>query len=88
MAKAEWLDTLEGDLTVETIQGGSLYIPSHELSDPEEEKKKLSAEKERLEQELARSKESCPTRNSWTKHRRTRWLLRKKNRLLMKNSIR
>ena len=56
MAKAEWLDTLEGDLTVETIQGGSLYIPSGELSDPEEEKKKLSAEKERLEQELARSK--------------------------------
>jgi valyl-tRNA synthetase len=56
MAKAEWLDTLEGDLTVETIQGGSLYIPSGELSDPEEEKKKLNAEKERLEKELARSK--------------------------------
>lgn len=56
MAKAEWIDTLEGDLTVETIHGGSLYIPSGELSDPEEEKKKLNAEKERLEQELARSK--------------------------------
>jgi valyl-tRNA synthetase len=56
MAKAEWLDTLDGDLTVETIQDGSLYIPSNELSDPEEEKKKLQAEKERLEKELARSK--------------------------------
>jgi len=55
MAKAEWLDTLEGDLTVETIQDGSLYIPSGELSNPEEEKKKLNAEKKRLELELARS---------------------------------
>ena len=32
LAKAEWQDTLEGDLTVEAIQGGSLYIPSSELS--------------------------------------------------------
>lgn len=56
MAKAEWLDTLDGDLTVETIEGGSLYIPSSELSNPEEEKKKLEAEKDRLEKELARSK--------------------------------
>ncbi len=56
MAKAEWKDDLEGDLTVETIQGGSLYIPSGELSNPEEEIKKLTAEKERLEKELDRSK--------------------------------
>jgi len=63
MAKAEWIDTLEGDLTVETIQGGSLYIPSGELSDPEEEKKKLNAEKERLEQELARSKGILSNKN-------------------------
>ena len=56
MAKAEWKDDLEGDLTVETIQGGSLYIPSGELSNPEEEIKKLTAEKERLEKELERSK--------------------------------
>jgi valyl-tRNA synthetase len=55
MAKAEWDNTLEGDLTVETIHGGSLYIPSSELADPEEEKKKLNAEKTRLEKELARS---------------------------------
>ena len=32
-----------------------MYIPSSELSDPEEEKKKLNAEKERLEKELDRS---------------------------------
>ena len=56
MAKAEWDTTLEGDLTVETVYEGSLYIPSGELSDPEEEKAKLSAELERLNGELQRSK--------------------------------
>ena len=55
MSKAEWCAALGGDLTVETIYEGTLYIPSSELSDPEEEKKKLNAEKERLEKELDRS---------------------------------
>ena len=55
MAKAEWRDDLEGDLTVETIRGGSLNIPSGELSNPEEEIAKLTAEKERLQKEIARS---------------------------------
>ena len=55
LAKAEWQDTLEGDLTVEAIQGGSLYIPSSELSNPEEEIKKLEAEIHRLKSEIARS---------------------------------
>ncbi|WP_449136747.1 valine--tRNA ligase [Solobacterium moorei] len=55
LARAEWWDTLEGDLTVEAIQGGSLYIPSSELSNPEEEIKKLEAEIERLKSEIARS---------------------------------
>ncbi|HCK88480.1 MAG TPA: valine--tRNA ligase, partial [Erysipelotrichaceae bacterium] len=55
MAKAEWKDSLEGDLTVETIYSGSLYIPGSELSNPEEEMKKLNAEKERLESEIKRS---------------------------------
>ena len=55
LAKAEWQDTLEGDLTVEAIQGGSLYIPSNELSNPEDEIKKLEAEIERLKSEIARS---------------------------------
>ena len=55
LAKAQWQDTLEGDLTVEAIQGGSLYIPSSELSNPEEEIKKLEAEIDRLKSEIARS---------------------------------
>ena len=55
LAKAEWQDILEGDLTVEAIQGGSLYIPSSELSNPEEEIKKLEAEIHRLKSEIARS---------------------------------
>lgn len=55
MAKTEWKETLDGDLTVETVHGGTLYIPSSELSDPEEEMKKLEAEKARLEGELKRS---------------------------------
>ena len=55
LAKAQWQDILEGDLTVEAIQGGSLYIPSSELSNPEEEIKKLEAEIERLKSEIARS---------------------------------
>ena len=55
LAKAEWKTELEGDLTVETIRGGSMYIPSGELSDPAEEIAKLTAEKERLESEIRRS---------------------------------
>ena len=55
MAKANWRDDLSGDLAVETIRLGSLNIPSSELADPAEEIKKLSAEKERLEKEIARS---------------------------------
>ena len=55
MAKAEWRDDLEGDLAVETIRLGSLNIPSSELADPAEEIRKLNAEKERLEKEIARS---------------------------------
>jgi valyl-tRNA synthetase len=55
MAKAEWRDDLEGDLAVETIRLGSLNIPSSELADPAEEIRKLTAEKERLEKEIARS---------------------------------
>jgi valyl-tRNA synthetase len=55
MARTEWKESLEGDLAVETIHGGSLYIPSSELSDPAEELKKLEAEKKRLEGELKRS---------------------------------
>ncbi|MBR3310460.1 MAG: valine--tRNA ligase [Solobacterium sp.] len=55
MAKAEWTDDLSGDLSVETVSGGSIYIPSGELTNPEEEMKKLTAEKERLENELKRS---------------------------------
>ncbi len=55
MAKAEWSDDLEGDLSVETVYQGTLYIPSGELADPEEERIKLVAEKERLEKELDRS---------------------------------
>ncbi|MCR5795980.1 MAG: valine--tRNA ligase [Solobacterium sp.] len=55
MAKADWNDSLEGDLTVETIDHGSLYIVSTQLSSTEEELKKLASEKERLEKEIARS---------------------------------
>ncbi len=55
MGKAEWKDDLSGDLAVETIRLGSLNIPSNELADPAEEIKKLNAEKERLEKEIARS---------------------------------
>ena len=55
MAKSDWVDHLDGDLTVATVTGGSIYIPSQELLDVEEEKKKLTSERERLEGEVARS---------------------------------
>ncbi len=55
MAKAEWKESLDGDLTVETVRDGSLYIPSSQLSDPAEEMRKLEGEKERLAGEIARS---------------------------------
>ena len=63
MAKAEWMNELEGDLAVENIHHGNLYIPSDELSDPAEEIKKLEAEKKRLEGELARSEKMLSNPN-------------------------
>ncbi|MCI6068449.1 MAG: valine--tRNA ligase [Galactobacillus timonensis] len=55
MAKSDWVDHLDGDLTVATVTGGSINIPSQELLDVEEEKKKLTSERVRLEGEVARS---------------------------------
>lgn len=55
MAKATWKDDLTGDLTVETIDHGAIYIPSAQLIDVEKEIVKLTAEKKRLEGELKRS---------------------------------
>ncbi len=55
MAKTTWNETLEGDLAVQTVVNGSIYIPSSQLLDVEEEKKKLNAEKARLENEVRRS---------------------------------
>ena len=55
IAKADWNDALTGDLAVETINGGSLYIPSSELLDKEDEINKLKADQERLRKEIARS---------------------------------
>ena len=56
MAKTSWEDNIEGDLTVETVKGGTIYIPSGELLDKETEIAKLTLEKERLEKEIARGK--------------------------------
>ncbi|MBP3892104.1 MAG: valine--tRNA ligase [Solobacterium sp.] len=55
MAKVEYQTNMEGDLAVETIHAGTLYIPSNELQNKEEELAKLTQEKERLEKELKRS---------------------------------
>ena len=56
MAKATWLETIEGDLAVETIYAGTLLIPSEELLDKEAEIAKLKQEEKRLNGELARSR--------------------------------
>ena len=56
MAKTSWEDNIEGDLTVETVKGGTIYIPSGELLDKETEIAKLTLEKERLEKEISRGK--------------------------------
>ena len=55
MAKSDWVDHLDGDLTVATVTNGSIFIPSQQLLDVEEEKKKLTSERARLEGEVARS---------------------------------
>ena len=56
LAKVTWKDSLEGDLSVQTVRGGSLYIPSSQLMDVEAERIKMNAEKERLEKEVGRSR--------------------------------
>ncbi len=55
MAKTTWVESLSGDLSVQTVPNGSFYILSSELLDPEKEKAKLNAEVKRLEGELKRS---------------------------------
>jgi valyl-tRNA synthetase len=56
MTKTEWKEELEGDLATMPISGGSISIPSSMLQNKEEERKKLTAEKERLDKEIARSR--------------------------------
>ncbi len=56
LAKVTWKDALDGDLSVQTVRGGSLYIPSVQLMDVEAEKAKMNSEKERLENEVKRSR--------------------------------
>ena len=56
LAKVTWQDSLNGDLSVQTVRGGSLYIPSSQLMDVEAERAKMNSEKERLEKEVARSR--------------------------------
>ena len=55
LGKVEYHVDLDGDLSVETIKQGSIYIPSSDLLDTEEEIKKLNEEKKRLESEIKRS---------------------------------
>ena len=56
LAKVTWKDALEGDLSVQTVRGGTIYIPSAQLMDVEAERTKMNAERERLEKEVARSR--------------------------------
>ena len=56
LAKVTWKDSLEGDLSVQTVRGGTIYIPSSQLMDVEAERSKMNAERERLEKEVARSR--------------------------------
>ena len=56
LAKVTWKDSLEGDLSVQTVRGGTIYIPSSQLMDVEAERTKMNAERERLEKEVAHSR--------------------------------
>lgn len=57
MTKTEWKEELSGDLATLPISGGSISIPSSMLQNKDEERKKLQAEKERLDKEIARSRD-------------------------------
>ncbi len=54
MAKANWVSELSGDLSVETVHHGYIYIPSNQLQDKEEELQKQLKEEKRLLQEIKR----------------------------------
>ncbi|MCF0115332.1 MAG: class I tRNA ligase family protein, partial [Erysipelotrichaceae bacterium] len=54
MVKATWLAEEEGDMMVRPIYNGSVGVPSSQLINIEEEIKKLTADKARLEKEIAR----------------------------------
>ncbi len=55
MTKCEWVEELQGDLSVAAVYRGNLYIPSADLLDAEAEKIKLAQERKRLEAEVDRS---------------------------------
>jgi valyl-tRNA synthetase len=55
MAKSTWQDHLDGDLSVQPVTGGSLYIPSDQLLDKAAELAKLTSEQKRLAGEVQRS---------------------------------
>ncbi len=55
MAKAAWVETLEGELLVRPIHNGSISIPMGEIVNVEEEIKKLTLEETRLEKEILRA---------------------------------
>ncbi len=55
MVRANWKESLEGELLVKPIQGAILYVPQSEVSSKEEEIAKLTSEKKRLENEIKRS---------------------------------
>jgi len=54
LAKITWVDSLKGDLAVRPLTKGSLVVDLGQIVDFEEEKKKLSKQKEHLESEIRR----------------------------------
>ena len=55
MGRANWKEELDGELLVKPIRGGILNVQQEAVSNKEEEIRNLSAQKEKLLKEIARS---------------------------------
>ncbi len=63
MCKATWVESIDEELMVRPIEGGSLSLPLNEVINVEEEISKLNKEKESLEKEINRGEKMLSNEN-------------------------
>ena len=63
MCKANWVESMDGETLIRPIMNGSLQVLMSAIVDKEEEKRKLLAEQEKLNKEIARAEGMLSNQN-------------------------